>query len=114
MSASFDSSLDPPQVSISSHDSPEHLSLIISDEQVQTCSINGFDTMLLNGGGKETLVASQMLSGPAEQGGQGGMFPNILAEFETKSVPSNNLVLLIAHQILRTSSAGSGYALING
>ena len=61
VSASFDSSLDPPQVSISSHDSPEHHSLIISDEQVQTCSINGFDTMLLNGGGKETLVASKML-----------------------------------------------------
>ena len=61
VSASFDSSLDPPQVSISSHDSPEHHSLIISDEQVQTCSINGFDTMLLNGGGKETLVACKML-----------------------------------------------------
>ena len=61
VSASFDSSLDPPQVSISSHDSPEHHSLIISDEQVQICSINGFDTMLLNGSGKETLVASKML-----------------------------------------------------
>ena len=51
VSTSFDSNLDPPQVSISSHDSPEHHSLIISDEQVQTCSINGLDTMLLNGGG---------------------------------------------------------------
>ena len=61
VSASFDSCLDPPQVSISSHDSPEHHSLIISDEQVQTCSINGFDTMLLNGGGKETLVASKIV-----------------------------------------------------
>ena len=56
LSANFDYNLDPPQVSISSHDSPEHQqhldSLDDADvEQVQTCPIS----MMLNGGGKEVM-----------------------------------------------------------
>ena len=55
-SGSFDSYLDPPQVSISSHDSPENQSLYTTDEQVQTCSFNGLDNMLLHGGGKDSII----------------------------------------------------------
>ena len=55
-SGSFDSYLDPPQVSISSHDSPENQSLYTTDEQVQTCSFNGLDNMLLHGGGKNSII----------------------------------------------------------
>ena len=52
--ANFDYNLDPPQVSISSHDSPEHQGQHLDSldvEQVQTCPMS----MLLNGGGKEVL-----------------------------------------------------------
>ena len=49
----FDYNLDPPQVSISSHDSPEHQQNLdsLDVEQVQTCPMS----TLLNGGGKEVL-----------------------------------------------------------